>query len=121
MEPKITIKEDYILVEAQELDYLGVLDSHVRLFKMPEYLYKNVIWMLSEDSMKGTFGDLYKIKNFVEDSLPENIKPGKKVALVVETGFQTAIAEEYTKIAKDLPLEFKVFSSLKNAEDWITA
>ena len=40
-------------------------------------------------------------------------------AEIVESDRQEALAEAFTKIAKDLPQEFKVFSNLKDAEDWV--
>jgi len=119
MAPKITVKADYILVEPQEREFWEILESLGKLFEIPEYLDKDVIWLFREGSLKTTYNDLYKIKDFVEHNLPENTKPDKKVAFVVETALQAAMAAEYTKIVKELPQEYKVFSDFQAAEDWI--
>jgi hypothetical protein len=119
MEPKITIKKDYILVEPPEREFWEILDSLAKLFDMPEYLNKNVIWLFPEGPLKTAYDDLYKIKDFVKENLPDNTKPHKKVALVAETGLHAALAQEYAKLAESLALEFKVFPDLGAAEDWI--
>ena len=120
MEPRITIKEDYILVEPQERDFWSVMESFGRLFLLPEYQNKNTIWLFHEGPLKITLNDLYKIKDFLIEHAPDDTRQFKKVAIVVETGLHAAMAEVYTKITKDLPREFMVFSSLQHAEAWIT-
>ena len=119
MDPKITIEKDYILVEPKERDFWKIIESAARLFKTPEYPYKDVIWLFRKGSIETTYEDLYKIKDFVKNNLPEKTKQDKKVALVVETGLHAAMAEEYTRIVKDLPQRFKVFFDFHDAEDWI--
>ncbi len=119
MEPKITVKKDYILVEPKEREFWKIIESLVKLFKMPEYLNKDVIWLFSKGPLETTYDDLYKIKEFVKNNLPEKIKSDKKVAIVVETGLHAAMASEYANIVKDLPQEFKVFSDLHAAKNWI--
>jgi hypothetical protein len=119
MEPIITIKKDYILVEPQEREFWEILEPLAKLFNLPEYLNKDVIWIFPEGPLKTAYDDLYKIKDFVKQNLPENTRPHKKVAIVEETGLPAALAQEYAKIVTDLALEFKVFSDLHAARDWI--
>ena len=119
MEPQITVEKDYILVEPQENKYLEIVDILSRLFEMPEYLQKDVIWKFHTGPLKAAYDDLYEIKTFIKRHYPEGTKADKKVAIVVETGLFTAIAREYVKIVKDLAPEFKVFSNLSEAIDWI--
>jgi hypothetical protein len=119
MQPHITVEKDYILVEPLENEYLEIVGILSRLFKMPEYLQKDVIWKFHTGPLKAAYEDLYAIKAFIKRHYPEGTKPDKKVAIVVETGLFTAIAKEYVKIVKDLSPEFKVFSDLSEAIDWI--
>ncbi len=119
MLPEITIKEDYILIEPLEPEFWEVYLSLGKLLKMPEYRYKNVIWKFNEGPLRITYDDLYRIKGLLEENYPENVKLNKKAALVVAGGLHAAMATEYTKIAADFPVEFKVFSDLAAAEKWI--
>jgi hypothetical protein len=119
MSPKITETNEYILAEPNEAEYWEILETFGKLFNMPEYPDKNVIWIFREGPLKTTYNDLYKIKNFLQKNYPENAKSERKVAIVVETGLFAAMAEEYAKIIEGLPVEFKIFSDLKSAEDWI--
>lgn len=119
MEGKIKIEKDYILVQPQENESLEVLSILARLFQMPEYLTKDVIWKFHAGPLKANYDDLYQIKAFVQNHYPEGAKADKKVAIVVESGLFTAIATEYVNIVKDLPPEFRVFSNFDDAVDWI--
>ena len=119
MESKITIKKDYILVEIQERAFLEITALLGRLFRTSDYLNKDAIWLFRQGLLQMAYEDLYKIKDFIIEHYPDNAKTDKKVALVAETGFDTAIATEYVKIVKGLPLEFRVFSDFKAAEEWI--
>jgi len=120
MEPRITIKEDYILVEPRENDYWEVVGILAELFKMPEYLTRDVIWKFHAGPLNAAYDELYQIKDFIQQYYPANAKADKKVAIVVETGLYIAMATEYVKIAGDLPPELKVFSDFSRAVDWIT-
>ena len=119
VEPKIAVKKNYILVENQESEYLSILQTLGRLFQIPEYPFKNVIWVFRKGPLKTTYDELYKLKKSVMNKLPKILNPNRKAAIVVETGLLTAMATEYTKLADDLPGTFKVFSDLKAAKDWI--
>ena len=121
MEPKITVKEDYILVEPQGREFWAVLQSIGKLFQMSEYQNKNTIWLFHEGPLEIAFDDFYMIKDFIKKQAPDSANHFMKVAIVVETEFFAAMATAYTEIMKGLPREFKVFSSLKDAEAWITA
>ncbi len=120
MEPKITDKKDYILVELREPGYWEIWESLGKRFQMSKEGDKNAIWLIHDGPLKTTYDDLYKIKNFLKENFPENAKPDKKVAIVASTGLLTAMATEYTRMAADLPVEYKVFSDLDAAEEWIT-
>lgn len=119
MEPKITIKKDYILVEPQVYELQEIIGCIARLFNMPENQEKNVIWLFKEGPLKITYDDLYKIKDFVKENLPENEKPDKKTAVILQSGFLSAMAKIFSIIGENLPLNYKVFSDLAAAEDWI--
>ena len=119
MVPRITIKEHYILIEPREVEYWDIWESLGRLFGMPEWPYKDVIWNFNEGPLWVTYDDLYKIKEFIIENYPKDFKPNKKVGIVAPTGLYEAMATEYTKIVSDLPVKFKVFSDLDAAEKWI--
>jgi hypothetical protein len=120
MSPKLTETKDYILADPQEADYWEILEPFSVLFDVPEYPDKNVIWIFRKGPLKITYDDLYKIREFLDKNYPENAKTNRKVAVVVETGLQAAMAKEYVKIIESLPVEFRVFSDLKSAENWVT-
>jgi len=119
MMPKITIKKDYILVEPQVYELQEIIGCIARLFNMPENREKNVIWLFKEGSLKITYDDLYKIKDFVKENLPENERPDKKTAVILQSGFLSAMAKIFSIIGENLPLNYKVFSDLAAAEKWI--
>lgn len=119
MPAKITNTKEYILIEPLEAEYWVIWEAIGRLLKMPEYAEKNAIWVFSEGPLKTTFDDLYKLKDLVIQNYPEKSKPDRKIAIVAETGLYRALAEEYTEIKGGPKIEFKVFSDLKSAENWI--
>ena len=41
------------------------------------------------------------------------------ISLVVERGFNSALAKEYIRIANGMGPEYKIFSDLDSAEEWI--
>ncbi len=118
MAPKITVKEDYILVEPKEVDYWEILEGIVQVLNLPEFSEKNDIWLFNNVPIKLAYDDLYKFKDHLEEIYPEN-ENGNKTAIVVDSGVQEALALFFIQIAKDLPFEINVFSDLKTAEDWI--
>ena len=120
MEPKITIKEDYVLIEPREAEFWEIVESLGRLFKIPEFPYKDVIWNFDAGQLKIAYEELYKIKDFIKENEPEKIKPDKKIAIVAPTGLYAAMATEYAKIVEEFPIEIKVFPDLDAAEEWIT-
>ena len=120
MEPKITIMEDYVLIEPREAEFWEIVESLGRLFKIPEFPYKDVIWNFDAGHLKIAYEELYKIKDFIKENEPEKIKPDKKIAIVAPTGLYAAMATEYAKIVEEFPIEIKVFPDLDAAEEWIT-
>lgn len=119
MSPKITIKEEYILVEPREgTDFWEIQRGIARLLYVDEIPDKNRIWVFREGPANISYEDLRKLKDLVKENYP---KEGRinKTALVVESGMQSSLAETFTQIARDLPQQFKVFSTLAEAEDWV--
>ena len=119
MGPNITVKKDYILVEPQVYEYEEIIGCIAALFNMPENREKNVIWLFQKNSVNITYDELFKIKDFVIENLPKNEKPGKKTAVVIESGFLSAMAQIFSEISKNLALNYRVFSDLSSAEEWI--
>ncbi|MHA1940781.1 MAG: hypothetical protein ACW97P_03545 [Candidatus Hodarchaeales archaeon] len=115
----ITSKKDYILVEPTEgVDYLEIWEGFARILIMPEYLVNNDIWVFHEGPIRLSYGDLYKIRDFIKKHYPEN-STRNKTAIVVEKGFQKGLAEVFANIVEDLPFEMKVFSDIQSAELWV--
>lgn len=119
MSAKITLKNTFILVEPQTIEYWEIIEALGILFKMPEYLEMNTIWKFPDDRIKDTYDQLYKIRDVIAEHFPKSSKQNNKTAIVVKTGLQEGLADSYSKIVKDLPFEVGVFSDLKSAEDWI--
>ena len=115
-----TDQKDYIIVEPQEAEYWEILETYGNLLKTPDYPKKNIIWDFRNAPMKTNYEEMYKIRDLVKDQYPEHAKPDRKVALVAKGSFNLALAEEYKRIAKELPPKFKIFSNIDSAIDWIT-
>ena len=119
MSPKISIKEDYILVEPKEgIDFKEIRKGVARLFYVEGIPEQNRIWVFREGPENISYDDLNKLKGIIKENYPEDARI-EKTAIVVESGWQTSLAESFSKIAVDLPQEFKVFSNLADAEDWV--
>jgi len=119
MSPEITIKKDYILVELKEgLSYREIRRGIARLFYASGMPAKNGIWVLREGPEKFSFDDLHKLRDIIKENYPKDVKINK-TAIVVESGFQSSMAESFGQIAKDLPFEIKVFSDFQAAENWV--
>jgi hypothetical protein len=119
MSPRITIKKDYILIEPKEGTAFREIQRGVaRLFYVEGIPEQNRIWVFHEGPENLSYDDLYKLKGIIKENYPEDARINK-TAIVVESGLQTSLAESFTKIAVDLPQEFKVFSNLTDAENWV--
>ncbi|UCD80757.1 MAG: hypothetical protein JSW26_04815 [Desulfobacterales bacterium] len=119
MSPAITIKKDYILIEPKEgTDFREIRRGVARLFYVKGIPRQNRIWVFREGQENLSFDDLYKLKDIIKENYPADAKINK-TAIVVESSLQTSLAEAFTKLAADLPQKFKVFSNLKDAEDWV--
>jgi hypothetical protein len=119
MSPKITIKEDYILLEPKEgTDYWEIQRGIARLFYIPEIPDKNRIWVFSEGPEKFSYDDLHKLRDIIKENYPKEAMINK-TAIVVESGFQSNMAESFRQIAKDLPFQIRVFSDFQAAEAWV--
>ena len=120
MESDITIQRDYILLEPLSgINYWEILESIGRLMNMEEYREKNDIWVFRDGPVMLLYDDLYKIKNIIKEHYLKNAKRNK-TAILAETGLQLGMADEFAKIATDLPCDIKVFSSKRSAEEWIS-
>ena len=119
MSPNITIKKDYVLLEPKEgTDYREIQRGVARLFYVPEIPEKNRIWVFREGPEKFSYNDLHKLRDIIKENYPNDHKINK-TAIVVESGFQSSMAESFRQIAEDLPFEIRVFSDFQAAEDWV--
>jgi hypothetical protein len=119
MPPQITIKKDYILVEPKSgFNFREIQQGVARLFYVKGIPEENRIWVFREGPDILSYDDLYKLKDIIEEYYPQNARINK-TAIVIESDSQKSLAEAFIKIANDLPQEFKVFSSLADAESWV--
>ena len=119
MSPKISIKENYILVEPEDgTNYREIQRGVARLFYSDRIPDKNRIWVFREGPEQFSRDDLLRLKFIVKDNYPSNAKVNK-TALVVTSELQLKMAESFAQIAGDIPQTFKVFSSFADAEDWV--
>ena len=119
MPPKISIKEDYILIEPKEgLDFREIQQGVARLFYVEGIPEQNRIWVFREGPQNLSLDDLPRLKDIIKENYPNNSRINK-TAIVVESGTQSDLAVAFTKIAQDLPQQFKVFSNLADAKAWV--
>ena len=119
MSPEITHKRDYILIEPKAgTDYSEIQRAVGRLFYVDEIPEKNRIWVFREGPEKFSFDDLHKLRDIIKENFPNDHKINK-TAIVIESDFQSSMAESFRQIAQDLPFEMRVFSDFQAAEDWV--
>ena len=119
MSPEITINKDYILVEPKKgINYREIRRAVARLFYVSGIPEKNGIWVFREGLEKFSYDDLYRLKDLIKENYPKDVKINK-TAIVVESSFQSRMAESFRQIAEDLPFEIRVFSDFQAAEDWV--
>jgi len=119
MSPKITIKENYILVEPKEgIDLREIQQGVARLFYVKGIPEQNRIWVFRAGPQTLSLDDLPKLRDVIKENYPEDARINK-TAIVVESESQSSMAEAFAKIAQDLPQQFKVFSKLADAEAWV--
>ena len=119
MSPKITIKKDYVLLEPKEgTDYGEIKRGVARLLYMSDIPDKNRIWVFREGPEKFSYDDLHKLRDIIKENYPNDHKINK-TAIVIESGFQSSMAESFRQIAEDLPFEIRVFSDFQAAEAWV--
>ncbi len=119
MSPKIIINKDYILVEPKEgINYREIRRALARLFYVSGIPEKNGIWVFREGQEKFSNDDLYKVRDLIKENYPKDVKINK-TAIVVESGFQSRMAESFSQIAEDLPFEVRVFADFQAAKEWI--
>ena len=119
MSPEITIKKDYILIEPKKgTDYSEIQRGVARLFYVNEIPEKNRIWVFREGPEKFSYDDLHKLRDIIKENYPNDHKIDK-TAIVIESEFQSSMAESFRQITKDFPFEIRVFSNFQAAEDWV--
>ena len=119
MSPEFTIKNDYILIEPKEgIDLREIQQGVARLLYVKGIPEQNRIWVFREGPQNLSFDDLPRLKEIIKENYPTDARINK-TAIVVESDTQSDLAVAFTKIAKDLPQEFKVFSNLADAEAWV--
>jgi hypothetical protein len=119
MSPKITIKEDYILIEPRPgADFREIQKGLARLFYVKGIPEQNRIWVFREGPRKMSYDDVQKLKDVIKENYPKNSRINK-TALVDESGFLLDLAEKFVRIADDVPQTFKVFSNFTDAEEWV--
>ena len=107
------------MVEPKEgFDFREIQQGVARLFYVKGIPEQNRIWVFREGPENLSVDDLGRLKALVKEYYPADARI-RKTAIVVETDQQAALAESFTKISGDLPQEFKVFSNLADAEDWV--
>jgi hypothetical protein len=119
MSPEINIKKNYILIEPKAgTDYSEIQRGVARLFYVDEFPHKNRIWAFREGPENFSRDDLHKLGDIIKENYPNNHKVNK-TAIVIESDFQSGMAESFKQIAKELPFEIRVFSNFQAAEDWV--
>ena len=119
MSQQITIKKDYILIEPKKgANFREIQQGLARLYYVKEIPEQNRIWIFRKELGNLSFDDLHRLKSMVRDYYPADASI-RKTAIVVKSDPQKSSAESFVKIADDLPQEFKVFSSLADAENWV--
>ena len=119
MPPQITIKKDYILIEPKDgFDFREIQQGVARLFYVEGIPEQNRIWIFREGPQNISDDDLNRLKSLVKEYYPAKASI-RKTGIVVESDQQASLAESFIKFAGDLPQEFKVFSNLADAENWV--
>jgi hypothetical protein len=59
---------------------------------------------------------LHKLKDIIKENYPKDHNV-RKTAIVIESEFQSSMAESFRQTAKDLPFEIRIFSDFQAAED----
>ena len=119
MSPEITKKRDYVLIEPKGgTDFSEIQRAVARLFYIDEIPEKNRIWVFREGPEKFSYEDLHKLKDIIKENYPKDHLV-RKTAIVIESEFQSSMAESFRQIAIDLPFEMRIFSDFQAAEDWV--
>jgi hypothetical protein len=113
-------KTDYIIVQPQEAGYFEILNTFGNLLKTAGSENKDIIWDFRNAPLKMDYAELNKLKDVIKDKYPKRTKPNRKLAIVVEGGLNSALAKEYIRLADGIGPEYKIFSDLESAEEWIT-
>jgi len=116
---EIILQKDYILVKPPEgVNFWDIFMTLGKFVSKPEFQDKNDIWLLSDGMVNLNFSDLQKINDFLRENIPK-FAIGKKSAIVASTGFQRGLVETFVTVWKEYPRKIKVFSDLKEAEEWL--
>jgi len=116
---EIILQKDYILVKPPEgVNFWDIFMTLGKFISKPEFQDKNDIWLLSDGMVNLNFSDLQKINDFLRKNIPK-FAIGKKSAVVASTGYQRGLVETFVTVWKEYPRKLKVFSDLKEAEEWL--
>ena len=67
----IANKDDYILTEfSTGMDFWEIMEGIGKMFSMPDFKYKNDIWLFRAGEIKFGFTDLKEIKDLAEKFYP---------------------------------------------------
>jgi len=116
---EVILQKDYILVKPPAgVNFWDIFMTLGKFIAKPEFQDKNDIWLLRDGSVNLNFSDLQKINDFLRKNIPQ-FAIGKKSAIVVSTGYQRGLVETFVTVWKEYPRKIKVFSDLKEAEEWV--
>ncbi|MBA3011970.1 MAG: hypothetical protein KKF12_05400 [Proteobacteria bacterium] len=90
-----------------------------QLLQHPEYLDKHTLWDLREANMGLSIGDLKEIIGVLRLYKPQKKDFANKTALFVPGKFNSAMAEMFVAMSKLLPIKYRVFNDLKQAESYL--
>lgn len=114
----ISTKSDYLLVQPERFDFLEISYLVKSLFARKDFPEKNDIWVLTDVPLDITLGELWELKEFSERNAPPGFV-GHKTAIVAEDRIHRAIVRIYDVMTASLPVKFRAFSSLEEAEKWV--
>ena len=108
---KITITE--LIVKPELISVMAQILQH------PDYLDKQTLWDLREANMGLSIWDLKEIVGVLRLYKPPKKDFANKAALFVPGKFNSAMAEMFVAMSKLLPIKYRVFNDLKQAESYL--
>lgn len=116
---KIAKKDGYLLVTLQgDATILKFKQAIAEEMATEEYAYQNDIWLLEGINVALTSHDLEDIAYFISTNYPKKTTR-TKTALVASSGLSRSFANLWVEMAKALPHQVQVFTTVQEAKDWI--